>query len=429
MLIKFFMPGRHTDESAMLAAELKSCLLSQEDFLARMRHERLRSERYETPLSLVVVDIKALMHGFVGPGKMLTRVFLRHVGEGLRNSTRECDIKGWYQEGRAGILTPHTDESGARALARNLSMDLARRFGPESHGEEHKLSRFIVLASLPAHGNSLPAKDHRTKAKPSPVRAHDYRSSSSAPNSPTLALRSIKGGAVDVALLTWPISIELLTYEQARGLQLKLKRAMDVLGSLFGIALFGPLMLFIALLIKITSSGPILFRQERLGFLGKPFTFLKFRSMKANCDQSLHRQYVTELINGHNDAINNGTPAQPVYKINGDPRVTWIGRFLRKTSLDELPQFFNVLRGDMSLVGPRPPIPYECHNYQRWHCRRVLEVKPGITGLWQISGRSRTTFNEMVRLDLTYVRTWSLWLDVKILLRTPWAVVSTKGGY
>jgi lipopolysaccharide/colanic/teichoic acid biosynthesis glycosyltransferase len=428
-MLKLFMPQRHTDESAMLAAELESCLISQEDFLARMRHERLRSERYATPLSLVVVDIKGLMHDFVGPGKMRTRVFSRHIVEALRDSTREYDIKGWYQEGRAGILAPHTDESGARALARNLSMDLARRFGPECHGEEDKLSRSIMLASLPAQGNSLPAKDNGTRTKPSIVRAHDCRSSSPAPHSPAQALRSIGGGAVDVALATWPISIELLTYEQAREFQLKLKRAMDVLGSLFAVALFGPLMLFIALLIKITSSGPILFRQERLGFLGKRFTLLKFRSMKANCDHSLHRKYVTELINGHNHAINNGTHAQPVYKLNCDPRVTWIGRFLRKTSLDELPQFFNVLRGDMSLVGPRPPIPYEYHNYQRWHCRRVLEVKPGITGLWQVSGRSKTTFNDMVRLDLTYVRTWSLWLDVKILLRTPWAVLSTDGAH
>jgi lipopolysaccharide/colanic/teichoic acid biosynthesis glycosyltransferase/GGDEF domain-containing protein len=429
MLIKFFMAGRQTDESAMFEAELKSCLISREDFLTRMRHERLRSERYETPLSLVVMDIKALMHDLVGPGKMRTRVFSRHIVEALRNSTREYDIKGWYHEGRAGILTPNTDESGARALARNLIMDLARRFGPESHGKEHKVSRSITLASLPAYGSSLPANDHKTKAKPSPVRARDYRSSSHAPDSRTLSLRSIKGGAVDVALVTWPISIELLTYEQARRLQLKLKRAMDVLGSLFGIALFGPLMLFIALLIKITSPGPILFRQRRLGFLGNPFTFLKFRSMKVNSDESVHRQYVTKLIKGDNGAINNGTPAQPVYKINGDPRVTWLGRFLRKTSLDELPQFFNVLTGDMSLVGPRPPIPYEYDSYQRWHCRRVLEVKPGITGLWQVSGRSRTTFNDMVRLDLTYVRTWNLWLDVKILLKTFWTVVSTKGGY
>ena len=151
--------------------------------------------------------------------------------------------------------------------------------------------------------------------------------------------------------------------------------------------------------------------------------------MKVDCDPSIHEVYVSQLIKGENDAINRGTCEEPVYKINDDPRITSLGKFLRRSSLDELPQFFNVLKGDMSLVGPRPPIPYECEQYERWHCRRVLEVKPGVTGLWQVSGRSSTTFEEMVRLDLTYVRTWDLWLDVKIILKTFWAVISTKGGY
>jgi exopolysaccharide biosynthesis polyprenyl glycosylphosphotransferase len=214
-----------------------------------------------------------------------------------------------------------------------------------------------------------------------------------------------------------------------RNLKLTLKRLVDIVGSLVGIVLTAPLMLIIYLLIKLTSPGPVLFRQERLGFLGKPFTFLKFRSMKVDSDESLHQDYVTKLINGDNDAINKGTADQPLYKITDDPRITLFGKFLRKSSLDELPQFFNVLKGDMSLVGPRPPIPYECDVYERWHCRRVLEVKPGITGLWQVRGRSSTTFKEMVRLDLAYVRNWSLWLDFKIILKTFWAVISTKGGY
>jgi lipopolysaccharide/colanic/teichoic acid biosynthesis glycosyltransferase len=227
----------------------------------------------------------------------------------------------------------------------------------------------------------------------------------------------------------WPFSFEILDQIRDKELQLKIKRAMDILGSLTGILLFCPPMLVIAASIKLTSRGHVLFRQQRLGLLGKPFTFLKFRSMRAACDPSLHKAYVTKLIKGENSEINKGTADQAVYKITHDPRVTPIGRFLRKSSLDELPQFFNVLKGDMSLVGPRPPIPYECDQYKRWHCRRVLEVKPGITGLWQVSGRSSTTFDEMVRLDLKYVRTWDLWLDIKILFKTFWAVISAKGGY
>jgi lipopolysaccharide/colanic/teichoic acid biosynthesis glycosyltransferase len=173
-----------------------------------------------------------------------------------------------------------------------------------------------------------------------------------------------------------------------------------------------------------------LFRQERVGQYGKKFMFLKFRSMHANNDPDVHKKYVQNLIDGKapGDA-GRDVSAQKVYKITNDKRVTAFGHILRRTSLDELPQFINVLRGEMSLVGPRPPIPYEIEKYKIWHRRRVLEIKPGITGLWQISGRSSTTFDEMVRLDLQYARTWSLWMDMKILLKTPRAVLTAKGAY
>jgi lipopolysaccharide/colanic/teichoic acid biosynthesis glycosyltransferase/GGDEF domain-containing protein len=429
MLRKFFTSRKSTDQSRTIRAQLNNSVISQEDFFVRMREERLRSERYGTPLSLIVLDVKQLMKCLLNGTSASDRTFFRHIAEILKNSTREYDIKGWYQEGEAGILTPNTDESGARALAGKLITGLAHRFGFGANDREQDMSRFIRISSLPTSGDYLEAKGDEEEAKPAPPSAPHYRLSFPSPDPRVLHYGSVKGRGADVAVMTWPISIELLTHEQARKLQLVLKRAMDILGSLFGIVLFGPLMLLIALAIKMSDPGPVLFRQKRLGFLGKPFTFLKFRSMKVNCDQSLHREYVTKLINGENGTINKGTTEQPVYKINNDPRVTWLGSLLRKTSLDELPQFFNVLKGDMSLVGPRPPIPYEYDSYQRWHCRRVLEVKPGITGLWQISGRSTTTFNEMVRLDLTYARTWSLWLDVRILLATLWTVVSTKGGY
>jgi lipopolysaccharide/colanic/teichoic acid biosynthesis glycosyltransferase len=134
------------------------------------------------------------------------------------------------------------------------------------------------------------------------------------------------------------------------------------------------------------------------------------------------------MIAGQNVAQAHGTEAT-IYKIVNDPRVTPIGRVLRRSSLDELPQFFNVLKGDMSLVGPRPPLPYEFERYSAWHRRRVLEVKPGLTGLWQVYGRSRTNFDEMVRLDLQYARQWSLWLDLKILLKTPVVVIFGTGAY
>jgi lipopolysaccharide/colanic/teichoic acid biosynthesis glycosyltransferase len=178
----------------------------------------------------------------------------------------------------------------------------------------------------------------------------------------------------------------------------------------------------VATLIKLTSRGQVFFKQRRVGQFGQEFTFIKFRSMVVNNDPDIHRKYVEALI--QNKAGGNGE-----FKIKNDPRVTPIGRFLRRTSLDELPQFLNTLKGDMSLVGPRPPIPYEMEKYALWHRRRVLEAKPGITGIWQVHGRSRTTFDEMVRMDLRYIRNRSFWLDLKLLLKTPYAVLKGNGAY
>jgi lipopolysaccharide/colanic/teichoic acid biosynthesis glycosyltransferase len=218
--------------------------------------------------------------------------------------------------------------------------------------------------------------------------------------------------------------------ERSRALGLKIKRILDIIGSIAGILIFSPFFILIPIGIKLTSRGPVLFRQERVGQDEKRFIFLKFRSMHINNDQDVHKEFVQKLISRKlpDSAVDNGN-GKNVYKITKDERITSFGHLLRKTSLDELPQFFNVLKGEMSLVGPRPPIPYELEKYDTWHWRRLREVKPGITGLWQVMGRSSTTFDEMVRLDLRYATNWSLWLDTKILLKTPWAVVGGKGAY
>jgi lipopolysaccharide/colanic/teichoic acid biosynthesis glycosyltransferase len=188
-----------------------------------------------------------------------------------------------------------------------------------------------------------------------------------------------------------------------------------------------PVFLAIALAIKLTSKGPIFFRQTRIGQYGVPFTFLKFRSMYTQNDPKIHQEYIKRFVQNTKDCRQgNGNGTQ--YKLANDPRITPLGKFLRKSSLDELPQFFNVLRGEMSLVGPRPPIPYETEVYDVWHRRRFFEIKPGITGLWQVKGRSRVTFDEMVRMDIQYAREWSLSLDIKILLATPRAVVFGSGA-
>lgn len=221
---------------------------------------------------------------------------------------------------------------------------------------------------------------------------------------------------------------DLSTQASGKKPLLILKRAIDIFGGLILSLICLPFCVLIAIVIKATSKGPILFRQMRVGQHGRQFVFLKFRSMYVDNDHSIHREYVTKLINNETSADGTRTPGT-VYKLTSDKRITPVGRFLRKTSLDELPQFLNVLRGEMSLVGPRPPIPYELAAYQTWHRRRLLEVKPGITGLWQVTGRSTVDFDAMVRLDLRYATSWSPWLDIKILLRTPLAVIRGSGAY
>jgi len=194
------------------------------------------------------------------------------------------------------------------------------------------------------------------------------------------------------------------------------KRTTDLIIAVLAIVLLSPIWLIIALLIKLDSPGPVFYKQERVGMDGRIFLFYKFRTMRTAADDRAHREYQRRYIAGLPDT-NLGDPERPVYKLHADPRITRVGRVLRRASLDELPQLFNVLRGDMSVVGPRPPIPYEVEAYELWH-RKRLDMKPGMTGLWQVSGRNRLPFDEMVRLDLYYIENWSPWLDLKIVLQT-----------
>jgi exopolysaccharide biosynthesis polyprenyl glycosylphosphotransferase len=194
------------------------------------------------------------------------------------------------------------------------------------------------------------------------------------------------------------------------------KRASDIVIAGLALAAFMPIWLVIALIIKLDSRGPIFYRQERVGMDGRIFLLNKFRTMRTSADDANHRDYQRKYIAGLPDT-NTGDQQHPVYKLRADPRITRAGRALRRLSLDELPQLLNVLRGDMSIVGPRPPIPYEVEAYELWH-RKRLDMKPGLTGLWQVSGRNRLSFEEMVRLDLFYIENWSLLLDLKIILRT-----------
>ncbi|HXF05226.1 MAG TPA: sugar transferase [Blastocatellia bacterium] len=217
-----------------------------------------------------------------------------------------------------------------------------------------------------------------------------------------------------------------LFQEPLRGPARHLKRAFDLVASALGLIVLSPLLAIIAAIVKLTSPGPILFRQERVGMDGRIFLAYKFRTMYPDADDRPHREVAIRLIKGVGSPPSPGmslTPTMTVTqnvlygKVPGDRRITPVGRWLRRWSLDELPQLINVLKGEMSLVGPRPPIPYEVELYSPWH-RKRLDVKPGLTGLWQVSGRNRLPFERMVELDLYYIENWSFWLDLLILLKT-----------
>jgi len=312
----------------------------------------------------------------------------RHAVEALASIKRDMDIVGWLKRERVlAMMLPAAsplDTSERRILEDSLRSELVTRL------DANALNR----VSIGVHVHT-------------------------APQVATGSVKSAKSPkSVDPLLFA-------LKAERFWSFGTLAKRGLDIAGSLALLLVLSPVLLVVAALVKLTSPGPILFRQTRVGEHGSPFKMLKFRTMRVNADDRLHREYVASLI----AAGQQGTAAKDgVFKIVNDPRVTAVGRVLRKTSLDELPQFINVLLGSMSLVGPRPPIPYEVEQYKPWHHRRVLDAKPGITGLWQVTGRSRTTFDEMVRLDLRYARQCSLWTDIKILVATPRAVFSGKGA-
>ncbi len=217
--------------------------------------------------------------------------------------------------------------------------------------------------------------------------------------------------------------LEIPDIVPARG-YLPVKRMFDICLALFSILLFGPFMLAMALGIRVSSPGPILYRQKRIGKDGIPFYMLKFRSMQVKNNPDLHKEHVQKLIRENTKPRSLGKNS---LKMVGDPRITGVGKYLRKFSLDELPQFFNVLKGEMSIVGPRPPLPYEHEVYEEWHKQRLV-VLPGITGPWQVTARNTVPFDDMVRIDLQYIQSMNLWLDLKIIFLTPIEMIRGKGA-
>lgn len=357
-------------------------ILGERMFRKVLLWERRRAERYQKSFLLMLVDVRKAVQTDGCERVLMT------AQEAVLRSTRETDMVGWYQEEAVlGVLFTEISQADRNSL--------------------EKLMRVGILESLSTKLGAARANQIR-------MSFHFF---------PEVWDEPTRDGP-DATL--YP---DLLNQDDGKSLSRVLKRAIDIVGSILAIVVLSPIFVIISIAIKLTSKGPVFFRQERVGQYGRRFTFLKFRSMHCVNDSRIHQEYVKRFIAGQNDSRANGRDKSSIFKITDDPRVTRIGRFLRKTSLDELPQFFNALRGEMSLVGPRPPIPYELESYKPWHRRRVLDVKPGITGLWQVYGRSRTTFDEMVRLDLRYAGTWSPWLDIRILLQTPRAILFGGGAF
>ncbi len=359
-----------------------SALMAQSSFLSMLDLEQKRTERSRRAFGLMLLKSATLLSA---PAKSRT---LEKVLQAVARSSRDTDLKGWYQEGSAiGIIFTEIPAKEEKTVANNLMA---------------KITEALASALTPTQLDQIDVSFHIF-----PEDWDEQTPDNSGKTTPHVEL------------------FRDMTRKKASRLA---KRIIDIVGSLCALLVFSPLLVIIAIAVKFTSEGPILFRQKRHGLYGGTFTFLKFRSMYSKNDPAIHEAYVASLIAG--GAENKGSGTQTVaFKLVDDPRITRVGGFLRRTSLDELPQFLNVLSGEMSLVGPRPPIPYEVKKYDVWHKRRLLTVKPGITGLWQVRGRSRTTFDEMVRLDLQYARSWSLWMDIAILAETPRAVLSGDGAY
>jgi lipopolysaccharide/colanic/teichoic acid biosynthesis glycosyltransferase len=340
--------------------------LSRTEFLRMVQREKRRTDRSHSALSLALLTVDP--NGGSTLQNMLAKV---------SSMARETDYLTATDDQCIAVLLPDTGEDGLRGFLDKVALS---REGKGTHAAGATYPD-AVFDRLIAERLGTPRSRHAVEAdEPSVVRSPGYPG----------------------------------------------KRALDMLGALLALVLLSPLMLIVALAIKLSSRGPAIFSQTRVGQGGRPFVMYKFRSMRTDMDDSAHREFVAKLIDGKAPASSNATGAQ--FKMKTDPRVTRIGRFIRKTSIDELPQFYNVLIGDMSLVGPRPPVPYEAEKYKTWHRRRVFELKPGLTGIWQVEGRSRVSFDDMVRMDLRYLQHCSLSFDLRILLRTILVVLTCEGA-
>jgi lipopolysaccharide/colanic/teichoic acid biosynthesis glycosyltransferase len=367
-----------------------------------IEREKGRADRLGQFFSLILFDID--------PGNGTCGSSIQRLVLALARRVRVTDEMGWLDDNCLVAVLPGTHSEGAGKMAADVD---AKVVSEVSGAPFYRYSVYTYPATgadaaseeFPGSGMSRGGDASRTEG---PQESPQETAPAGGPG-PNKA-PAVREDGRSLALIERMI----------RGRPIpRWKRAMDVAGALLSLILLSPVFAAVALLIKAVSPGPVFFKQERIGYMGKPFTFWKFRTMHAGNDATQHERHLSELIRSD----------RPMIKLDDgkDDRIIPFGRILRKLCLDELPQLFNVLGGTMSLVGPRPCLPYEAREYLLWHARR-FDILPGMTGLWQVSGKNRTTFKEMIRLDIRYARKVSPWTDIGILLRTVPAIVSQAAG-
>ncbi len=360
-------------------------IYTEEEFHAFLSRERFRVTRNSHIFSIAYFQIKE------NNDIRSTNLFIKL----LKKKIRGTDELGWFDGKAIGVFLYNTTKEGASLFVEKVNADSTMQ-----HNFQYSKVYIYPSEWLNSKEDNKDNDDDDNSSMDSPTKQdppteHPYEDS----------LKTLhKSNAQSRGTSRAPYVIPFW------------KRSLDIFAVLVGIILLSPVFVLLALFIKIVSPGPIFFKQERIGLNGKPFIFWKFRTMKFRADASDHRRQMAGLIKGDNTD-------KPMTKRDDNPHIIPLGRILRKTCIDEFGQFINVLRGEMSLVGPRPPIPYEVEEYHNWHKER-FNVLPGLTGLWQVSGKNRLTFNQMIRLDITYGRNISLLSDIKILLLTPFAILT-----
>jgi len=397
--------------------ESHAAFLSTEYFHQRIQEEKKRTELIHLQSSLILIDLSFIKSDV----KRLRskEIPIGIIADVIHANTREIDLKGWYDNDKIGIIVPGTSYSGAILLCVTLINIMKKKL--RSHLQYTvQLDNYFSVTTYPDFfdDEDLSQKKYSRKYK---------MTKNNSMNTIARFIQQHKTGFNNNEKKVFPFFPKPLHSSLVSCKQKIVKRLFDIICSLVAIVLALPIFIVVAIAIKLTSSGPVFFKQKRVGLYGKTFTCLKFRSMFVNCDQTIHREHIQKLSNGERTFFETDQSDVLSYKLQNDARITKIGKILRSTSIDELPQLFNVLKGDMSLVGPRPYTAYQVEHCQLWQHLRHF-VKPGITGLAQIEARCNATFEDAYVLDIQYIKEYSLWLDFKIFVRTVPFIFSCKGA-